>query len=224
GPIPCSCCSRLPVAAMSSLSAWSASLIFLSITASSVISSAASWRRVRPTTSRGRTEARTVRACGAVRCLFAPPATRSSRSAWSRLTVSVRAWPSQSRRSTINRNATVASSTLTWRKPVVRNATTATAVGVDRVGLAALPGREHPRAGGQLRWHVDDVLTVGDQALGHMPADTVAALHRPHPLRVPAAGGEQGPVAVRIGPIAALSEDLLPPVDHLDRRRALVRI
>ena len=80
------------------------------------------------------------------------------------------------------------------------------------------------RAGGQLRWHVDDVLTVGDQALGHMPADTVAALHRPHPLRVPAAGGEHGPVAVRIGPIAALSEDLLPPVDHLDRRRALVRI
>ncbi len=40
--------------------------------------------------------------------------------------VSVRAWPSRSRRSASSRSATVASSTATCRKPLARKAATAT--------------------------------------------------------------------------------------------------
>src|SRR5205814_8261371 len=47
----CNCCRVLPVAVTRSVSCRSAALIFLSMPASSAMSSAASWR-VRPTTSR----------------------------------------------------------------------------------------------------------------------------------------------------------------------------
>nr|WP_204296755.1 hypothetical protein [Actinoplanes capillaceus] len=66
------------------------------------------------------------------------------------------------------------------------------AVGIDRVGLAALAGGEHPGAGGQFRRDVKDGLAVGDQALGDVPADTVAARDRPDPVTRWSALGRAG--------------------------------
>ena len=136
-----------------------------------------------PTMSRGRTVSSSARACGADRNFFAPPGISSSSSWCSRLTVSVRARPSSSRRSTSSRNATVVSSTATCRRPRLRSAGHGDAVRVDRVGLAALAGGEHPHPRGQLRRHVHHGLAVGDQPLGDVPADAVAALDRPDPVR-----------------------------------------
>jgi hypothetical protein len=55
---------------------------------------------------------------------------------------------------------------------------------VVRVGLAVVPGVELAGAGRQLRRHVHDVLTIGQQPLRQWPSGTVAAFHRPHPVRV----------------------------------------
>ena len=61
-------------------------------------------------------------------------------------------------------------------------------VRVGGVGLAALPGVEHPHPRGQLRRHVQHRLAVGEQPLRERPADAVSALDRPHPPRpLPAA-------------------------------------
>ncbi|WP_089298807.1 hypothetical protein [Actinoplanes regularis] len=73
------------------------------------------------------------------------------------------------------------------------------AVRVDRVGLAVLTGGEHPGPGRQLGGHVEDGFAVGDQALGDVPADTAAALDRPDPIGVLAAGGEYGLVTIAVG-------------------------
>jgi hypothetical protein len=54
---------------------------------------------------------------------------------------------------------------------------------VGRVGFAALPGSEYPRPGRQLRRDVDDVLALGRQPLRDVPADALATLDRPDPLR-----------------------------------------
>jgi hypothetical protein len=62
-----------------------------------------------PTRSRGRTVANSVRACGADKCFFAPPGTRSSSRACSRLTASVRAWPAR-------RDGPPAAATPPWRR------------------------------------------------------------------------------------------------------------
>jgi hypothetical protein len=97
-------------------------------------------------------------------------------------------------------------------------------VRVDRVGLAALAGGEHPHPGRQFRWHVEHRFAVGDQPLRDVPADAVAALDCPDPLRVAPAGGEHRPVAVPVGTEPATRQDHLPTVDDLDRRRPLVRI
>ena len=56
-------------------------------------------------------------------------------------------------------------------------------VGIGRIGLAALPGREHPRPSRQLGRHVHDVLAVGEEPVRDVPTDALAALDRPHPLR-----------------------------------------
>jgi hypothetical protein len=48
-------------------------------------------------------------------------------------------------------------------------------VGIDGVRLAALAGGERPGAGGQLRRDIDDGFAVGEQPLGDVPADAVAA-------------------------------------------------
>ncbi len=61
-----------------------------------------------------------------VRNFFAPPGMISSSRWWMRLTVSVRARPSSSRRSTSSRSTTVASSAATARRPGLRSPATAT--------------------------------------------------------------------------------------------------
>jgi hypothetical protein len=87
-----------------------------------------------------------------------------------------------------------------------------------------MSGREHPRPFGQLRRHVEDGLAVSHQPLSQVPADSVAALHRPDPIRPPAGHGQHPPVAVPVGAEPAAAEDRLPIVEDLDRRRQLVRI
>ncbi|BCJ51872.1 hypothetical protein Asp14428_33470 [Actinoplanes sp. NBRC 14428] len=82
-------------------------------------------------------------------------------------------------------------------------------MGVDWVGLAALAGGEHPGAGGQLRGHVEDGFSVGDQALGDVPADAIAAFDRPDAVGVFTAGGEHCLVSVAVGAEAALADGLL---------------
>jgi len=57
-------------------------------------------------------------------------------------------------------------------------------LGVGRVGLASLTSREHPRPRGQLRGHVDDLLTRSEQPLGHVVPDPAAALDRPDPVQL----------------------------------------
>lgn len=53
------------------------------------------------------------------------------------------------------------------------------------VGLAVMPSVQQPRPSRQLRRHVHNVLTVGQQPLRQRPTGAVAALHRPHPFPVP---------------------------------------
>jgi hypothetical protein len=81
-----------------------------------------------------------------------------------------------------------------------------------------------PARGGQLRGNIEDGFAIGDQALGDVSADTVAALDRPHAIRVLAAGGEHGLVAVAIGAKPAFAEDAFALVDDLDSGGTLVRI
>jgi hypothetical protein len=95
---------------------------------------------------------------------------------------------------------------------------------VGGVGLAALPGGEHPRMGGQLRRHIDDLLTVGQQPAGDMPANALASLDRPSPVRPSPRGGEHRPVPGGIGAILAAGQHCFVPGHDLDRRRALMRI
>lgn len=61
-------------------------------------------------------------------------------------------------------------------------------VRVDRVGLAAVAGGEHPHLSGQLRRHVHHGLAVVHQSVCDVLANPVAALDRPDPIRVLAAG------------------------------------
>jgi len=97
-------------------------------------------------------------------------------------------------------------------------------VRVGGVGLAALPGGEHPSPRRQLRRYVHHRFTVGDQPLGDVATHSFASFHRPHPVRPPPAGGQQVLVAVAVGAEPARREDLLRLVEDLDRRRPLVRI
>ena len=136
------------------------------------------------------------RACGADRNFLAPPGTSSSSNSWMRLTTSVRPGRAASRRSTSSRNATGGVVGGDLPQPGGAQGGHRDAVGVDRVGLAALAGVEHPHLGGQLRRHVEDGFAVGDQALGDVPADAVAAFDGPDPIRVAAAGGQHRPVAL----------------------------
>jgi len=55
-------------------------------------------------------------------------------------------------------------------------------------------------------------------------ADPVAALDRPDPLRPPPARSEHLPVPVPVGAEPVTAQNLLPPVEHLDGRRQLVRV
>lgn len=123
-----------------------------------------------------------ARACGADRYFFAPSGISSSSRVCSRLIVSVRARPSRSRRSTSSRSAAVASSA-DLPQTLGPQRRYRDRMSIDPVGPAALPGGEHPSPGRQLRGHVQHSLAVGEKPLGDVPANAVAALHRPDPLR-----------------------------------------
>ena len=97
-------------------------------------------------------------------------------------------------------------------------------VRVGGVGLAALPGREHPRPRGQLRRHVHDVLAVGEQPVGDVPADALAALDRPDPLRPRRDECQHRLVALDGGVEPATTDDGLVGDHHLDRDAAFVRV
>jgi hypothetical protein len=72
--------------------------------------------------------------------------------------------------------------------------------------------------------YIEDGFAVGDQALGHVPADAVAALDRRHAISVLAACGEHGLIAVAIGAEPALAEHAFALVDDFDSGGTLVRI
>ena len=86
------------------------------------------------------------------------------------------------------------------------------------VGLAAVPGVQQPRSGGELGRDVDHVLAGLEQSLCQRPTDAVRALDRPHPPRprlgVLAHRGEPG----LVGGEPAVSELAFLMVDDLDRR------
>jgi hypothetical protein len=91
-------------------------------------------------------------------------------------------------------------------------------VRVVRVGLAVVAGVEHPRPGRQLRRHIHHMLTVGQQPLRQRASGTVAALDRPHPIRVghDVSPHRRVPGLVRAEP--AGRQDSLGLVDDLDGR------
>jgi hypothetical protein len=91
-------------------------------------------------------------------------------------------------------------------------------VRVGGVGLAALPGGEHPRACRQLGWDVDDLLTIGDQPMRDVLADPRAALDRPDPVRPLLAVAKHGGEAVVVGGEPAVTDHGLIRGHHLDRR------
>jgi hypothetical protein len=97
-------------------------------------------------------------------------------------------------------------------------------VRIDRVGLAPVAGGEHPHLSRQLRRHIQDDLAVVHQAVRQMPADAVAALHRPDP------GRELSRRRQHLG-ITSLVRAVRPGrqhrgllIDDLDRGRALMRV
>jgi hypothetical protein len=95
---------------------------------------------------------------------------------------------------------------------------------VGGVGLAALPGGEHPGARRQLGRHVHDVLAVGDQPQGDVRADALASLDRPGPLRpVPHRGHHRG-VARCMSAIPAPAQHGLVAAHDLDRGGPLMRV
>ena len=125
---------------------------------------------------------------------------------WMRLTISVRARPSSSRRSTSSRSATVASSATTARRPGLRSPATATLWASTGSVLRPWPVSNTRTRADSFAGHVQDGLAVGDQALGDVPADPGAALHRPDPVRDTAAGGEHLLVAVGVRAVPALRQ------------------
>jgi hypothetical protein len=91
-------------------------------------------------------------------------------------------------------------------------------VRIDRIGLAAVPSREHPGR------HVDHGLTVMPEPMHDVFADAVTALDRPQPIRVLPAGLEHHGVSSLVGSVSPRGEDLSPLVDDLNGRGTLVWI
>jgi len=92
------------------------------------------------------------------------------------------------------------------------------------IGLAAVAGGEHPYLRGQLGRHAGDGLAVMDQAVRQVPADAVAALHRPDPVRELAGSGEHLGIPGLVRAAPARCQHYRPLIDDLDRGRALVRV
>jgi hypothetical protein len=80
-------------------------------------------------------------------------------------------------------------------------------VRVGGVGLAGLPGREHPGTSRKLWWDVDDLLAFGEQPIGDVLADTRAALDCPDTARPLLALSHHDEVAVPVGALATTTEN-----------------
>ena len=132
---------------------------------------------------------------------FAPPGISSVSSRCSRLTICTRRWASSSRRPTSSRITSRSSSSGTVRAGRGCAPRQQRSSGRRSVGLAALPGVEHPHPGGQLRRHVQHWFPVAHQPLRQRTPGTVGAFDRPDPGRplphvpdqrlVAAAGGRE---------------------------------
>jgi len=72
--------------------------------------------------------------------------------------------------------------------------------------------------------HVDHVLLPGQEPRCDMPADPVASLDRPDPVRPLLHVLDHRREAVDISAEATTTEDLLAGSHHLDRHRPLVRV
>jgi hypothetical protein len=70
---------------------------------------------------------------------------------------------------------------------------------ISGVAPAAVADRQHPHPGGQLGWHVQDLLAVANQPLGQRPSEAVSTLHRPTPVRPSCRPPTQGLVALNGG-------------------------
>jgi hypothetical protein len=92
-------------------------------------------------------------------------------------------------------------------------------VGTGDIGLAAMPGVEHPGPGGQLGRHVQHPLGVGEQPPGDRRSHPVGALHRPHPVRPLPGEAQHRPIAGGAGGERTDRPQHLP----VDRHRPLVR-
>jgi hypothetical protein len=97
-------------------------------------------------------------------------------------------------------------------------------VRIGGIGLAALAAGEHPRPGRQLGRHIHHTLAVSQQPAGDMPANALAALDRPDPLRPPLRLGQHRPVPGGVGAIPPTANNSLVASHHLDRGGSLMRI
>ncbi|WP_165949742.1 hypothetical protein [Micromonospora sp. KC207] len=70
-----------------------------------------------------------------------------------------------------------------WTQPGHPGGDECDGVCVGGVGHAALTGGDHPRPRGQLRRDVNDLLALGEQPSGDVPADALAAFDSPDPVR-----------------------------------------
>jgi hypothetical protein len=190
----------------------------------SLISSAATRRRVLPAASRGRTLASSALAWAADRAFFAPPGISSPSSRCSEgdhLGVVLAQGPPPVSQDPQHRELRI---TGDGAQPLHAGSGQRDRVRVGGVGLAALPGGEHPRAGGQLGRHVHHLFTIGQKPVRQVPADALASLDRPHPLR-PAPGLRQHRrIPGGVGGIPAPASNGLITGHDLDRGSALVRV
>jgi hypothetical protein len=221
GPMPCRSISVVPVEATSSLSCLSASLERRWIRSRSLISSAATRRRVLPVASRGRTLASMALAWAADRLFFAPPGMSSSSSGQlgDHAGVVLTKGPAAVDQDPQDRELLVVDHRSKTRHP---GADQSNRVRVGGAGLTTLPGGEHACPCGQLRWDVEDLFTIGEEPVGDVPADAVAAFDGPYPVRPLPGVAQHRVVAVAVGAVAAAAEDGLIGGHHLDRGRAFV--
>lgn len=111
-----------------------------------------------------------------------------------------------------------------WPQPTHPGPDQGHGVGVGGVGLAALAGGEDPGPCRELRRHVDDLLAVGQQSHRDVPANAVAALDRPDPVRPADHRGQHRAVARGVGGEPVTADHGLIGGHHLDGDRPPVRV
>jgi hypothetical protein len=94
-------------------------------------------------------------------------------------------------------------------------------VSVGGIGLAALSGGEHPGTRRQLGWNVNDLLALREQPVRDVPADPLAALDRPHPVRPAARATHHRREAIAIGTEPPGTHNGFVAGHHLDGRERL---